>query len=324
MSKQKPDTISGVLIVDKHGGVTSHRIISACRKLYDTRRVGHAGTLDPLATGVLPVLIGRAAKASEYLMEHDKAYRAEMKLGLVTDTEDITGDVLRRADFIPGEEEVLSACASFVGKIMQTPPMYSALKIGGQKLVDIARAGGEVERTPREEEAYQAYVREKMAGCIAGGKSGVYAPATPDYAIADANAAVKLLRSRAAEFGFRPDRIGIVGFSAGALMAVYNAECAPPESRADFIGSIYGQLVLRDMPEKMPPMFAAMSSDDPLSGQSGFEVVQAWQKRGIAELHLYGLGGHNFGMGHEPFTSALWPEQFLAFLRMVGMLKPAD
>ena len=181
-----------------------------------------------------------------------------------------------------------------------------------------------VEATPRDEDAYQAYVREKMAGYVAGGKSGVYAPATPDYAIEDANAAVKLLRSRAAEFGFRPDRIGIVGFSAGALMAVYNAECAPPESRADFIGSIYGQLVLRDMPEKMPPMFAAMSSDDPLSGQSGFEVVQAWQKRGIAELHLYGLGGHNFGMGHEPFTSALWPEQFLAFLRMVGMLKPAD
>lgn len=180
-----------------------------------------------------------------------------------------------------------------------------------------------VEATPRDEDAYQAYCREKMAGYIAGGKSGVYAPATPGYAIEDANAAVALLRGRAAEFGFRPDRIGIVGFSAGALMAVCNAESAPPESRADFIGSIYGQLVLRDMPEKVPPMFAAMSSDDPLSGQSGFEVVQAWQKRGVAELHLYGLGGHNFGMGHEPFTSALWPEQFLAFLRMAGMLKPA-
>ena len=179
-----------------------------------------------------------------------------------------------------------------------------------------------VEETPRGEEDYQAFMREKMAGYIAGGMSGVYAPATPDFAIEDANAAVALLRRRAAEFGFRPDRIGIVGFSAGALMAVCNAECAPPESRADFIGSIYGQLVLRDMPDEVPPMFAAMSSDDPLSGQSGFEVVQAWQKRGVAELHLYGLGGHNFGMGHEPFTSALWPEQFLAFLRMVGKLDP--
>ena len=87
-----------------------------------------------------------------------------------------------------------------------------------------------------------------------------------------------------------------------------------------------GQVGVRDdAPRRVQrPLFAAMSSDDPLSGQSGFEVVQAWQKRGVAELHLYGLGGHNFGMGHEPFTSALWPEQFLAFLRMTGMLKPAD
>ena len=180
-----------------------------------------------------------------------------------------------------------------------------------------------VEETPREEADYQAYVQKKMAGYIAGGKSGNYAPATPDYAIEDANAAVKLIRGRANEFGVKKDRIGIVGFSAGALMAVYNAECAPADSKADFIASIYGQLVMRDMPDRLPPMFAAMSSDDPLSGQSGFEIVQAWQKRGVAELHLYGLGGHNFGMGHTPFTSALWPEQFMAFLKMLDILRPA-
>ena len=112
-----------------------------------------------------------------------------------------------------------------------------------------------------------------------------------------------------------------MGFSAGALMAVYNAQSAPPESRADFIGSIYGQLVLRDMPERVPPMFAAMSSDDELSGQSGFEVIQAWQKRGIVELHLYGQGGHNFGMGHEPYTNALWPMEFMAWLRMLKIIE---
>ncbi len=149
MSKRKPDTVSGVLIVNKHAGVTSHRIISACRKLYDTQRVGHAGTLDPMATGVLPVLIGRAAKASEYLMEHDKEYRAVMRLGVTTDTEDVTGTVLSETDRLPDEDEVRRVCASFVGEIMQTPPMYSALKVGGQKLVDIARKGGEVERQPR-------------------------------------------------------------------------------------------------------------------------------------------------------------------------------
>ena len=182
-----------------------------------------------------------------------------------------------------------------------------------------------VEITPREEADYQAYVAEKMAGYRAGGLSGNYAPATPDYAYEDMNAAVKLIRERAGEFHVKPDKIGIVGFSAGALMAVYNAESAPSESKADFIASIYGQLVMREMPDKLPPMFVAMSSDDELSGQSGFEIIQAWQKRGIVELHLYGQGGHNFGMGHKPFTNYLWPAEFLAWLRMIGVInQPAS
>ena len=182
-----------------------------------------------------------------------------------------------------------------------------------------------VEITPREESEYQAYVAKMMEGYRAGGRSGNYAPATPDYAYEEINAAVKLIRERANEFHIKPDKIGIVGFSAGALMAVYNAECAPSESKADFIASIYGQLVLREMSGKLPPMFAAMSSDDELSGQSGFEVIQAWQKRGIVELHLYGQGGHNFGMGHKPFTNYLWPEEFLAWLRMLKIInEPAS
>lgn len=154
MSKSNPAKVSGVLIINKHEGVTSHKIISSCRKLYDTRQVGHTGTLDPMATGVLPVLIGRAVKASDYLMLHDKEYIAEMRLGLTTDTEDITGDILTECSDIPTEEKVLDACHSFVGKIMQVPPMYSALKVGGRKLVDIAREGGEVEREAREVEIY--------------------------------------------------------------------------------------------------------------------------------------------------------------------------
>ena len=177
-----------------------------------------------------------------------------------------------------------------------------------------------VEETPRDDAEYQAYVANKMAGYRAGGLSGTYTPATPDYAFDDMCAAVKLIRTKAKEFNIEPDKIGIVGFSAGALLAVYNAESATEESRADFIGSIYGQLVLRDMPEKVPPMFAAMSSDDELSGQSGFEVIQAWQKHGIAELHLFGQGGHNFGMGHQPYTNALWPKEFMAWLRMLQII----
>ena len=147
--KKKPDTVSGILIINKHAGVTSHRIVSAMRKLYDTPRVGHTGTLDPMATGVLPILLGRAVKASEYVMADEKEYLAGMKLGVATDTQDVTGEVIFTSDVIPGEEEVAEAAASFVGEYDQIPPMYSAIKMGGEKLVDIARRGETVEREPR-------------------------------------------------------------------------------------------------------------------------------------------------------------------------------
>ena len=147
--KESDDTVAGVLIINKHQGVTSHKIVQIIRKLYNTRRVGHTGTLDPMATGVLPVLIGRAVKASDFLTAEDKEYSAEMTLGITTDTEDITGTVLAESDEIPSPDEVLRVCQSFLGETEQIPPMYSALKIGGQKLVDIAREGGTVERAPR-------------------------------------------------------------------------------------------------------------------------------------------------------------------------------
>ena len=150
MAKKRNEiTPGGVIVIDKHEGVTSFRIISILRRMYDTSKVGHTGTLDPMATGVLPVLLGRAVKACDYIMSQDKRYTAEMKLGIETDTEDVTGEILRTSDDIPSEEAVLSAIASFVGEIDQIPPMYSAIKVGGQKLVDIAREGGEVERQPR-------------------------------------------------------------------------------------------------------------------------------------------------------------------------------
>ena len=140
----------GVLVVNKHGGVTSHDIVGKIRRLYSTRAVGHTGTLDPLATGVLVVLIGRAAKAAEYLASDTKEYRATLKLGMVTDTEDVTGEVLSTSAEIPSEEDVRRVCESFVGKSKQIPPMYSALKVGGKKLCDLAREGKVIEREPRE------------------------------------------------------------------------------------------------------------------------------------------------------------------------------
>lgn len=156
--QQTQKEVSGVLLIDKHAGATSHDIVNKVRRVYNTRRVGHTGTLDPMATGLLVVLVGRAAKAAEYLVADTKKYVATLRLGLTTDTEDTTGQVLTTSDIIPSCEQVITACDAFRGKIMQTPPMYSALKIGGRKLVDIARSGGEVERQPREIEIFSLAV----------------------------------------------------------------------------------------------------------------------------------------------------------------------
>lgn len=140
---------SGVLIINKGDGMTSHDVINKIRRLYSTKRVGHTGTLDPMATGVLVVLVGRAAKAAEYLVADSKEYVATLRLGIETDTEDTTGTVLKNSYSIPSQEEVLETVSSFVGDVMQTPPMYSALKVDGKKLCDLARQGVTVEREAR-------------------------------------------------------------------------------------------------------------------------------------------------------------------------------
>ena len=142
--------LCGVILVNKHKGVTSHDIVFKIRKLYNTKKVGHTGTLDPLATGVLPVLLGRGAKAAEYLLSENKAYRAEITLGITTDTEDITGNILSKTDTLPTKAQLFDACEHFVGKIEQVPPMYSALKVDGKKLCDLAREGKTIEREKRE------------------------------------------------------------------------------------------------------------------------------------------------------------------------------
>ena len=143
------DTKSGIVLLEKEAGMTSHTAVRRLARLFGVAKAGHTGTLDPMATGVLPVLIGRGVKASEYLTEGDKHYIATLRLGLTTDTEDITGTTLRVSDRLPDEAEVLAALQAFRGEILQTPPMYSALKIGGHKLMDLARRGVTVEREPR-------------------------------------------------------------------------------------------------------------------------------------------------------------------------------
>ena len=143
--------MSGVLCFYKPKGCTSHDVVYKIRKLYQTKQVGHTGTLDPLAEGVLVLMIGRAVKASEFLMSDTKEYVATLKLGITTDTEDVTGTPLSRYEGeMPSAEAVKEAVSEFTGEIEQVPPMYSALKVNGQKLLDLARKGQVVERTARQ------------------------------------------------------------------------------------------------------------------------------------------------------------------------------
>lgn len=140
---------SGVLILNKPEGITSHDAVNKMRRIFSTKKVGHTGTLDPMATGVLPILIGNAVKASEYLMSEDKEYIATMVLGIETDTEDTSGMTVKTSDNIPSDEKVYEAVSSFLGDYDQIPPMYSALKVGGEKLYDKARRGEVIEREAR-------------------------------------------------------------------------------------------------------------------------------------------------------------------------------
>ena len=140
----------GVVIVDKEIGPTSQGVVNRVKRIFGVSKAGHTGTLDPMATGVLPVLIERGVKASEFMLSSDKHYVATLLLGITTDTEDVTGETMTESCDIPSEREVLSAVSSFVGSYMQIPPMYSALKIGGKKLCDLAREGVTVEREARE------------------------------------------------------------------------------------------------------------------------------------------------------------------------------
>ncbi len=141
--------MTGILLVDKEQDWTSSDVVAKLRGVLRERRIGHAGTLDPLATGLLVVMVGRATRASDYLMRHNKKYRARMRFGVTTDTQDITGTVLSQKACSISREQVEDVLPHFLGEILQIPPMYSAIKIKGKKLYEIARRGGEIERQPR-------------------------------------------------------------------------------------------------------------------------------------------------------------------------------
>lgn len=150
--------MNGILNVLKPPGMTSFDVVAHLRGMLGTGKIGHAGTLDPLAVGVLPVCTGKSTRAIEFLMDKDKYYRAELTLGITTDTQDSSGEVLSAVKPVCSDEEIESAAGSFTGKYLQMPPMYSAIRVGGKRLYELARSGMEIERQYREVEVYSSRV----------------------------------------------------------------------------------------------------------------------------------------------------------------------
>ena len=147
--------MDGVLNINKPQNMTSHDVVAIVRKALNTKKVGHTGTLDPMATGVLPICVGRATKIVDFIQSDKKAYRAEITLGTATDTEDCWGEIVSTAEVCVSDASFTEAILSFIGEIEQVPPMYSALKVNGKKLYELARAGKTVERQARKRTIYE-------------------------------------------------------------------------------------------------------------------------------------------------------------------------
>lgn len=157
---------SGIILVDKPEGLTSHDVVDIVRRKLGTRRVGHAGTLDPMATGLLIVLVGKATKYFNKFLTFDKTYSATMKLGVVTDTGDSSGKVIHTYPVLCKEDSVMTAVKSFEGEIEQVPPMVSALRYKGKRLYEIAREGKVVERSPRKVTIRKITVERIALPCV--------------------------------------------------------------------------------------------------------------------------------------------------------------
>jgi tRNA pseudouridine55 synthase len=152
--------MNGILNINKSTGYSSFDVVRKVKKLAHTKKVGHTGTLDPEASGVLPICIGKATKFADYIMKADKVYRTHLKLGVVTDTYDKEGSIVSTSEVISDEDEIIKTIKSYIGKSKQIPPMYSALKINGQRLYSLARQGINVERKPRDIEIFSIDILE--------------------------------------------------------------------------------------------------------------------------------------------------------------------
>ena len=278
---------SGVLIINKPEGVTSHDVVNRIRRLYNTRRVGHTGTLDPLATGVLTVLVGRAAKAAEYLSADKKEYIATLRLGITTDTEDITGNILIQAGSLPSAAAVVETAKSFEGDILQVPPMYSALKVGGQKLCDLARQGVTVERKPRPITVYSVECQPTDI--------------PSDYTLKVSCSAGTYIRTLCADIGAKLGCGGAMAtlcrsaageFSLNDAHTIAELEEMTPEQRAELLCPV--ESLFSDIPAvKLPAFYERLS-------RSGCEIYQKKIRTDLpvgARLRLCDENGKFYALG---------------------------
>lgn len=177
-----------------------------------------------------------------------------------------------------------------------------------------------LDETPADDQAFIAVVGERMGAAMRAG-AGHAPPAYQPLAIDDAQQAIRMVRARAAEWGVDPKRVGLIGFSAGAMTALETSLRNAPDARPDFVGLIYGPMSARDVPTGAPPLFAAMASNDGLFAHDDYGLLSAWRKAGgDIEMHLYQGGDHGFGSRKIGTTSDMWPEEFYAWMRSEGLL----
>ena len=163
MARRKGNDINGWLILDKPQGLTSNQALGRLKRLYNPKKVGHAGTLDPLATGVLPIAFGEATKTVAHVVDCEKTYDFTIRWGIETDSDDAEGQPVRTSDERPSREAIEAALPAFIGDIMQVPPCYSAIKVDGERAYDLARDGDAVELTPRPVSVYELDIEEPIS-----------------------------------------------------------------------------------------------------------------------------------------------------------------
>ncbi len=243
--------MNGITIIDKPEGFTSFDVVAKLRGILKERRIGHGGTLDPMATGVLPIFVGGATKCVDLLPDNTKRYIARVRCGEKTDTGDVTGDVIEKSDAFFTEEQLIETLARFEGTQLQTPPMYSAIKVGGVRLYDLARQGKTVERKPREitvgkiqllgfdEEKHEF---EIDVPCT----KGTYIRTLAEDIVASLGACACLSALR---------RTMSAGFGLKGALTLEDIQQAVDEGREDFLGS----------PEKGFLLWSAAELDDDLA-----------------------------------------------------------